>query len=144
MEKLRHENQCRNHLKTLKMIKDRVKPGTLSSKNPNFYWFNPRPFQEQLSKEHSWSDLLTQPTAPDLYLTAPLHLGCFQANSLILSPLQARSAPPLLSTESQPQCSSWAMQTLLWPSKLQWGSRWNLTSELSVLTEGKLGALMLS
>lgn len=36
MEKLRHENQCWNHLKTLKMIKGRVKPGTLSLKHPIF------------------------------------------------------------------------------------------------------------
>lgn len=34
MEKLRHENQCWNHLKTLQMIKGRVEPRALSSEHP--------------------------------------------------------------------------------------------------------------
>lgn len=66
-------------------------------------------------------------TTPDLCLIAPLHLGCFQANSLVLSPLQASSA--LLSWAQSPNPSAPTEQWKHCFSHLnfQWASDWNLS-----------------
>ena len=100
------KNQCWNHLKSLKMTKDRVKPGTLSLKYPIFtssMQGSSKSSFSNLTQNSTWQDLLIQhcncfftSSQPKLSLAILQPLPTFsQSNSLALSHPSSQAHPHL-------------------------------------------------
>lgn len=144
MEKLRQENQCWNHLKALKMIKGRVKPGTPSLKHPIFTSSTQGSSKSSFSalahdKICSHHDRFFTSCQPKQSLVILKPLSTWVLSSLTpLSAPQASSSPSLLTTECpKPSASTERCEYCFYHQNFQWVSNCETSvSEPSALDKG--------